>query len=238
MLQSFYQDLKTYKQLTNEETIALILKARENNFSGKENDCIIKGNAKLILHIIKKKYGEDFNLDDIVTGMMAMDKAIRQFDESKELTFAAYAYIKIAYALKRYRLLENRKIKVKLADIQKEGFLEDNNLIFGSIDEINQATGNTLGDNSNYTSITGERYMTSDEHIERKNVEAIILSCIDKIYVKMRKTIHMYYFTISTPSEICKELGISRSLLSHRLHIFHKLLEKELIRLGYREQLK
>ena len=78
------------KVLTNEEMIELFKKYKDGDIFAK--DCIVNGNLKLVLSLLKKYNNRCDNMDDLFqVGCIGLIKAIDKFDLSFDVKFSTYA---------------------------------------------------------------------------------------------------------------------------------------------------
>ena len=77
------------KVLKNEETRALLVRAKEGDMQAREE--LISGNLRLVLSVIQKFAGRGENVDDLFqVGCIGLIKAIDNFDISQDVKFSTY----------------------------------------------------------------------------------------------------------------------------------------------------
>ena len=98
------------KVLSFEETRELFEKMKNGDMVAR--DCLIEGNLKLVLSILKKFIGKVDNLDDLFqVGCLGLVKAIDHFDISYDVKLSTYACPMILGEIKRY-LRDNSTLRV------------------------------------------------------------------------------------------------------------------------------
>ena len=77
------------KVLKNEETQALLLRAKDGDMEAREE--LISGNLRLVLSVIQKFSGRGENVDDLFqVGCIGLIKAIDNFDITQDVKFSTY----------------------------------------------------------------------------------------------------------------------------------------------------
>ena len=98
------------KVLKNEETQALLLRAKAGDAQAREE--LIAGNLRLVLSVIQRFANRGENLDDLFqVGCIGLMKAISNFDSTKNVRFSTYGVPMIAGEVRRY-LRDNSAIRV------------------------------------------------------------------------------------------------------------------------------
>ena len=223
--------------LTNDETFALLEKAKNGNDFAKEK--LISMNAPLIKSIVKRYLNKGIEYDDLFQlGAMGFVKAINNYDASFNVKFTTYAVPMIAGEIKRF-LRDDGTIKVsrsiKYTAIQIKNFINEytkthqNNpsleLIAKELNlEINDVV---LALEANTTPLSlNEKYNESSETLslaekikDNFTVENLIdklalREMIEKLSAKEKQVILMRYYFDKTQSEIAKELGVSQVQIS------------------------
>ena len=98
------------KVLKNDETQALLLRAKEGDKAAREE--LISGNLRLVLSVIQKFTGRGENPDDLFqVGCVGLIKAIDNFDISQNVRFSTYGVPMIAGEIRRY-LRDNSAVRV------------------------------------------------------------------------------------------------------------------------------
>ena len=223
--------------LTNDETFALLEKAKNGNDFAKEK--LISMNAPLIKSIVKRYLNKGIEYDDLFQlGAMGFVKAINNYDASFNVKFTTYAVPMIAGEIKRF-LRDDGTIKVsrsiKYTAIQIKNFINEytkthqNNPSLELIEkelnlEINDVV---LALEANTTPLSlNEKYNESSETLslaekikDNFTVENLIdklalREMIEKLSAKEKQVILMRYYFDKTQSEIAKELGVSQVQIS------------------------
>ena len=77
------------KVLKNEETRALLVRAKAGDMAAREE--LISGNLRLVLSVIQKFSGRGENVDDLFqVGCIGLIKAIDNFDINQDVKFSTY----------------------------------------------------------------------------------------------------------------------------------------------------
>jgi len=77
------------KVLKNEETRALLIRAKGGDMAAREE--LIAGNLRLVLSVIQKFSGRGENVDDLFqVGCIGLIKAVDNFDVSQPVKFSTY----------------------------------------------------------------------------------------------------------------------------------------------------
>ena len=96
--------------LSNEEMNELFFKLRQGDEIAR--NCLVEGNLKLVLSILKRFHYRSENMDDLFQiGCVGLLKAIDNFDLSHEVRFSTYAVPMILGEIRRY-LRDNNSIRV------------------------------------------------------------------------------------------------------------------------------
>ena len=89
------------KVLKNDETRALLLRAKAGDMAAREE--LIAGNLRLVLSVIQRFAGRGENMDDLFqVGCIGLIKAIDNFDTSQMVKFSTYGVPMIAGEVRRF----------------------------------------------------------------------------------------------------------------------------------------
>jgi len=98
------------KVLKNEETIALLKKAKEGDMEAREK--LIAGNLRLVLSVLQKFSGRGEHVDDLFqVGCIGLIKAIDHFNTDLDVRFSTYGVPMIVGEIRRY-LRDNSAVRV------------------------------------------------------------------------------------------------------------------------------
>ena len=98
------------KVLKNEETRALLLRAKAGDMAAREE--LIAGNLRLVLSVIQKFSGRGENIDDLFqVGCIGLIKAVDNFDVTQQVKFSTYGVPMIAGEIRRF-LRDNSAVRV------------------------------------------------------------------------------------------------------------------------------
>ena len=98
------------KVLKNEETRALLIRAKNGDAAAREE--LIAGNLRLVLSVIQRFAGRGENMDDLFqVGCVGLIKAVDNFDITQEVRFSTYGVPMISGEIRRY-LRDNSAIRV------------------------------------------------------------------------------------------------------------------------------
>ena len=98
------------KVLKNEETRALLIRAKSGDTTAREE--LIAGNLRLVLSVIQKFSGRGENVDDLFqVGCIGLIKAVDNFDISQQVKFSTYGVPMIAGEIRRF-LRDNSAVRV------------------------------------------------------------------------------------------------------------------------------
>ena len=98
------------KVLKNDETRALLLRAKEGDKAARE--ALINGNLRLVLSVIQRFLNRGENLDDLFqVGCIGLVKAVDHFNLELDVKFSTYAVPMIIGEIRRY-LRDNNSIRI------------------------------------------------------------------------------------------------------------------------------
>ena len=225
--------------LTNEETMDLLAKARENDREAK--DQLVYGNLLLVLSVVKRFANRSDNLDDLFqVGCIGLMKAIDNFDIEHGVRFSTYAVPMIIGERRRY-LRDNNLLRVSrsLKDIaykalkfkeqyqktyHKEPTIEEISREIG-VDEVDivislEAMQEPI---SIYTPIYNngmdeiyliDQIMDDSESEDKKILELTIEKGFKRLSKREKRIINDRYYEGKTQMEIAEEIGISQAQVS------------------------
>lgn len=225
--------------LTNEETMDLLAKARENDREAK--DQLVYGNLLLVLSVVKRFANRSDNLDDLFqVGCIGLMKAIDNFDMEHGVRFSTYAVPMIIGEIRRY-LRDNNLLRVSrsLKDIaykalkfkeqyqktyHKEPTIEEISKEIG-VDEVDivislEAMQEPI---SIYTPIYNngmdeiyliDQIMDDSESEDKKILELTIEKGFKRLSKREKRIINDRYYEGKTQMEIAEEIGISQAQVS------------------------
>lgn len=230
--------------LSQEETLELIIKAKEGENDAKER--LISENLPLIKSIVRRYKNKLVEYDDLIQlGTLGLIKAINNFNTSYGVRFSTYAVPMIAGEIKRY-IRDDGAIKVSRST--KSQALEINKYI----DEYRITTGNSptteeiskkfgieptdlifILDSTKYPlsifqeseeeGLTLADKISSKENADDELDKLLLKDMISKLPERDKKIIILRYFRDKTQTQVAKELGVSQVQVS-RLEA--KILEK------------
>lgn len=230
--------------LSQEETLELIIKAKEGENDAKER--LISENLPLIKSIVRRYKNKLVEYDDLIQlGTLGLIKAINNFNTSYGVRFSTYAVPMIAGEIKRF-IRDDGAIKVSRST--KSQALEINKYI----DEYRIATGNSptteeisekfgieptdlifILDSTKYPlsifqeseeeGLTLADKISSKENADDELDKLLLKDMISKLPERDKKIIILRYFRDKTQTQVAKELGVSQVQVS-RLEA--KILEK------------
>lgn len=227
------------KVLKNDETRALLLRAKEGDTAAREE--LIAGNLRLVLSVIQKFAGRGENMDDLFqVGCIGLIKAIDNFDTNQLVKFSTYGVPMIAGEVRRY-LRDNSAVRVSrsLRDLAykvmqtREALLSEHQKD-PSVDDIAKALGIPVYEvvlamdaMSDPVSLfdpvygdAGESVSVMDKICDNKNTDAswlerIALSeAVDKLGEREKRILAMRFFEGRTQMEVASAIGISQAQVS------------------------
>ena len=227
------------KVLKNEETRALLVRAKEGDAQAREE--LISGNLRLVLSVIQKFAGRGENVDDLFqVGCIGLIKAIDNFDVTQDVKFSTYGVPMISGEIRRY-LRDNSAVRVSrslrdtayrvlqarealMAEKQKEPSVED---IAKTLDIQPRDVVMALDAISDPVSLFdpvysdgGESVSVMDQIGDAKNTDAAWLErialteAVDKLEPREKAILAMRYFHGKTQMEVASAIGISQAQVS------------------------
>lgn len=194
-LNIYFQEIKKYKQLTKEEELLLIKKAKRGDKDSLNK--LINANLKFVINIAKKYIRNDVPFIDIISeGNMGLLNAVNKFDETKNIKFITYAVWWIKYYIKNY--IEKY--------VSREDAMSDKDYVFDISDDMEDDYAHNAkrinNEFENSLSILQDKQDSVNE----------LMECLQKRELK----IIMMYFGFSednkgkTLEEISKEMNITK----------------------------
>lgn len=194
-LNIYFQEIKKYKQLTKEEELLLIKKAKRGDKDSL--DKLINANLKFVVNIAKKYIRNDAPLIDIISeGNMGLLNAVNKFDETKNIKFITYAVWWIKYYIQNY--IERY--------VSHENAMSDKDYVF----DISDDTENDYAYNAKRINNEFENSLSILQ--DKQDSVNELMECLQKRELK----IIMMYFGFSegnngkTLEEISKEMNITK----------------------------
>ena len=235
------------KVLKNEETVALLKKAKEGDMEAREK--LIAGNLRLVLSVLQKFSGRGEHVDDLFqVGCIGLIKAIDHFNTDLDVRFSTYGVPMIVGEIRRY-LRDNSAVQVSrsmrdtaykvlqakeryLSQHQKEPTVEELAQLVGiRREEVVFALDAIVDPVSLYEPVYsdgGDPICVMDQVKDNKNtdehwLEHIALKeAISHLTERERRILSLRFFEGRTQMEVSAEVGISQAQVSR--------LEKNAIR--------
>jgi RNA polymerase sporulation-specific sigma factor len=227
------------KVLKNEETTALLLRAKEGDRAAREE--LISGNLRLVLSVIQKFSNRGENADDLFqVGCIGLMKAIDNFDTSLGVRFSTYGVPMIIGEIRRY-LRDNSVVRVSrsmrdLADraLQMKEKMQSETQREPTVEELARALGEPREEvvmaldaitepvslyEPLYTD-GGESVCVVDQVRDTKNtdehwLEQIALGdAIERLGARERHILALRFYYGKTQMEVAAEIGISQAQVS------------------------
>ena len=227
------------KVLKNEETRALLLRAKEGDVQAREE--LISGNLRLVLSVIQKFAGRGENVDDLFqVGCIGLIKAIDNFDVTQDVKFSTYGVPMISGEIRRY-LRDNSAVRVSrslrdtayrvlqarealMAEQQKEPTVEDIAKVLDiqprDVVMAMDAISDPVSLFDPVYSDGGESVSVMDQIGDTKNTDAAWLErialteAVDKLEPREKSILAMRYFHGKTQMEVASAIGISQAQVS------------------------
>ena len=227
------------KVLKNEETRALLLKAKEGDQQAREE--LISGNLRLVLSVIQRFSNRGENADDLFqVGCIGLMKAIDNFNTDLDVKFSTYGVPMIIGEIRRY-LRDNSTMRVSramrdtaykvlqakeayIAQHQKEPTVEEiANILDIKREEVVFALDAILEPVSLYEpvySVSGDTICVMDQVRDSKNTDEMWLErialkeAVSHLSEREKKILSMRFFQGKTQMEVSAEIGISQAQVS------------------------
>ena len=227
------------KVLKNEETRALLLRAKEGDQQAREE--LIAGNLRLVLSVIQRFSNRGENADDLFqVGCIGLIKAIDNFNTDLDVKFSTYGVPMIVGEIRRY-LRDNSAMRVSrsmrdtaskvlqakeayMAQHQREPTVEEIAKILDlKREEVVFALDAILEPVSLYEPVysdSGDAVCVIDQVKDSKNndeawLERIALKeAVSRLSDREQKILSMRFFQGKTQMEVSSEIGISQAQVS------------------------
>ena len=227
------------KVLKNEETRALLLKAKEGDQQAREE--LISGNLRLVLSVIQRFSNRGENADDLFqVGCIGLMKAIDNFNTDLDVKFSTYGVPMIIGEIRRY-LRDNSTMRVSramrdtaykvlqakeayIAQHQKEPTVEEiANILDIKREEVVFALDAILEPVSLYEPVysdSGDTICVMDQVRDSKNTDEMWLErialkeAVSHLSEREKKILSMRFFQGKTQMEVSAEIGISQAQVS------------------------
>ena len=225
--------------LKNEETNALLKKAKEGDEAAREK--LISGNLRLVLSVIQKFTGRGENADDLFqVGCIGLIKAIDNFDLTQNVRFSTYGVPMIIGEIRRY-MRDNSALRVSrsmrdtayrilqakerfLADNQREPTAEELSAMLGvKREEIVFAMDSVAEPISLFEPVYsegGDSVCVMDQIGDSRNcderwLEHLALGeAVDRLGEREKRIIALRFYEGKTQMEVSSEIGISQAQVS------------------------
>ena len=227
------------KVLKNEETRALLLKAKEGDQQAREE--LISGTLRLVLSVIQRFSNRGENADDLFqVGCIGLMKAIDNFNTDLDVKFSTYGVPMIIGEIRRY-LRDNSTMRVSramrdtaykvlqakeayIAQHQKEPTVEEiANILDIKREEVVFALDAILEPVSLYEPVysdSGDTICVMDQVRDSKNTDEMWLErialkeAVSHLSEREKKILSMRFFQGKTQMEVSAEIGISQAQVS------------------------
>ena len=241
------------KVLKNEETRALLLRAKEGDQLAREE--LIAGNLRLVLSVIQRFSNRGENADDLFqVGCIGLIKAIDNFNTDLDVKFSTYGVPMIVGEIRRY-LRDNSAMRVSrsmrdtaykvlqakeayMAQHQREPTVEEIAKILDlKREEVVFALDAILEPVSLYEPVysdSGDAVCVIDQVKDSKNndeawLERIALKeAVSRLSDREQKILSMRFFQGKTQMEVSSEIGISQAQVSRLEKNALRQIRKEL----------
>ena len=228
------------KVLKNDETQALLLRAKQGDMKAREE--LIAGNLRLVLSVIQRFANRGENADDLFqVGCIGLIKAIDNFNTDLDVRFSTYGVPMIVGEIRRY-LRDNSTMRVSRAMRDtaykvlqaKEAYMAEHQRE-PTVDEIARMLELKRGEVvfaldaivdpvSLYEPVysdSGDTICVMDQVRDSKNtdenwLEQIALrEAIAKLSDREKRILSLRFFQGKTQMEVSTEVGISQAQVSH-----------------------
>ena len=222
------------KVLKNDETQALLLRAKQGDMKAREE--LIAGNLRLVLSVIQRFANRGENADDLFqVGCIGLIKAIDNFNTDLDVRFSTYGVPMIVGEIRRY-LRDNSTMRVSRAMRDtaykvlqaKEAYMAEHQRE-PTVDEIARmlelkredvvfALDAIVDPVSLYEPVysdSGDTICVMDQVRDSKNTDEIALrEAIAKLSDREKRILSLRFFQGKTQMEVSTEVGISQAQVS------------------------
>ena len=227
------------KVLKNDETQALLLRAKQGDMKAREE--LIAGNLRLVLSVIKRFANRGENADDLFqVGCIGLIKAIDNFNTDLDVRFSTYGVPMIVGEIRRY-LRDNSTMRVSramrdtaykvlqakeayMAEHQREPTVDEiARMLELKREEVVFALDAIVDPVSLYEPVysdSGDTICVMDQVRDSKNtdenwLEQIALrEAIAKLSDREKRILSLRFFQGKTQMEVSTEVGISQAQVS------------------------
>ncbi len=227
------------KVLKNDETQALLLRAKQGDMKAREE--LIAGNLRLVLSVIQRFLGRGENVDDLFqVGCIGLIKAIDNFNTDLDVRFSTYGVPMIVGEIRRY-LRDNSTMRVSramrdtaykvlqakeayMAEHQREPTVDEiARMLELKREEVVFALDAIVDPVSLYEPVysdSGDTICVMDQVRDSKNtdenwLEQIALrEAIAKLSDREKRILSLRFFQGKTQMEVSTEVGISQAQVS------------------------
>ena len=218
------------KVLKNEETRALLLRAKEGDQQAREE--LISGNLRLVLSVIQRFSNRGENADDLFqVGCIGLMKAIDNFNTDLDVKFSTYGVPMIIGEIRRY-LRDNSTMRVSramrdtaykvlqakeayIAQHQKEPTVEEiANILDIKREEVVFALDAILEPVSLYEPVYSDKVRDSKNTDEMWLERIALKEAVSHLSEREKKILSMRFFQGKTQMEVSAEIGISQAQVS------------------------
>ena len=241
------------KVLKNDETQALLLRAKQGDMKAREE--LIAGNLRLVLSVIQRFANRGENADDLFqVGCIGLIKAIDNFNTDLDVRFSTYGVPMIVGEIRRY-LRDNSTMRVSramrdtaykvlqakeayMAKHQKEPTVEEIARILGiKREDVVFALDAILDPVSLYEPIysdSGDTVCVMDQVKDSKNTDEMWLEhialreAVSHLTEREQKILAMRFYQSKTQMEVSEEIGISQAQVSRLEKNALRQIRKEL----------
>ena len=227
------------KVLKNDETQALLLRAKQGDMKAREE--LIAGNLRLVLSVIQRFANRGENADDLFqVGCIGLIKAIDHFNTDLDVRFSTYGVPMIVGEIRRY-LRDNSTMRVSramrdtaykvlqakeayMAEHQREPTVDEiARMLELKREEVVFALDAIVDPGSLYEPVysdSGDTLCVMDQVRDSKNtdenwLEQIALrEAIAKLSDREKRILSLRFFQGKTQMEVSTEVGISQAQVS------------------------
>ena len=227
------------KVLKNDETQALLLRAKQGDMKAREE--LIAGNLRLVLSVIQRFANRGENADDLFqVGCIGLIKAIDNFDITQNVRFSTYAVPMILGEVRRY-LRDNNSIRVSRSlrdtaykaiyaretlmkkNLKEPTIMEIAEEVGISKEEITYALDAIQSPVSLYEPVYtdgGDPLYVMDQISDKKNLESnwveniSLNEAMKRLPERERHIIDLRFFEGKTQTEVAEEIHISQAQVS------------------------
>lgn len=228
----------TLPRLTEKETLALLIKAKEGDQNAREE--FIVANMRLVLSIIQRFWNKNTISDDLFqAGCIGLIKAIDNFDLSVGVKFSTYAVPMIIGEIKRlvrdgnsmriprsirdtaYQVLKTRgELEKQDKDASLESIAQSMNVALSEVVYALDAISDTVSIYDHVYNKSGDELLLVDQigddkcNDENWTEKVAIDNAMEFLDERERRIIQLRYYEGKTQTEISKEVGISQAQVS------------------------